>query len=71
MIYWSIIPLEAAFAGWDDPANERPIETIEYHGVQMEVTAIGFRKARIHRLLSPIPADYLRPELAPGQIITL
>lgn len=71
MIYWSIVPLETVLEGYDEPARQPLLQEIDYHGVAMIVESVGVAEVKIHRLLSPVPADYLRPEWLPGQIIRL
>ncbi len=69
MIIWSVVPIETVLDGYDDPERQPKLQTIEYRGVTLEVEWLAFGQMRIHRLLSPRPADYLREEWAPGQIV--
>ena len=71
MIYWSIIPVETAFAGYDDPSVQPKLVEIEHQGVTMIVEHIEFSQVKIHRLLSPRASDYLKAEWSPGQTIKL
>ncbi len=71
MIYWSIVALEDAMQGFAD-ANQYPeLHTVEVQGALMEVEFVGPFQAKIHRLLSPVASDYLKPEWMPGQIIQM
>lgn len=67
MIFWSIIPLECVMEGFDEGESYARLEYIEWQGVTMLVERSAPGRARIHRLVSPRPNDYLRPEWAPGQ----
>lgn len=69
MIFWSIVPLEEVFAGYDDPSLAPQLQVMRVKGVEMLVESLSPGSVRIHRLLSPLPSDYLDPGLAPGQII--
>lgn len=71
MIFWSVVPLEEVFAGYDDPAVAPKLQVMRIRGVELlgEVVAPG--SIRIHRLLSPLPSDYLDAGLAPGCMIDL
>ncbi|HEY8416618.1 MAG TPA: YlzJ-like family protein [Limnochordales bacterium] len=63
MILWTIVPLEWVLD--DDPAVPQLVEVpVGRMRVLVEAGADG--GARIHRLLSTDPADYLHPELQPG-----
>lgn len=70
MIYWTVIPLEAVWNGWEEMSC--PWVEIEYQGIQMIVEPAdppGY--GRVVRLLSPRPGDYLRPDLTPGSLVPL
>lgn len=67
MIMYSVIPLEQIFEGIENETST--LEEINIHGMIMEVQPIDSRQARIVRLISPNPQDYLNPAFAPGQII--
>ncbi|MCF6093170.1 YlzJ-like family protein [Microaerobacter geothermalis] len=67
MIIYSTIPLETIFEGWD---QFHP----QYAEVQMgEITMVVEKannfEAKIVRLISPNPCDYLNPKWAPGEKI--
>ncbi len=70
MILWSVVPEETVFAGFGEPGSLPQLQTIERDGVTMVVEWLGPAQARLHRLISPRAIDYLRPEWAPGQMIT-
>ncbi|OUM95222.1 MAG: hypothetical protein BAA04_03505 [Firmicutes bacterium ZCTH02-B6] len=65
MILWTIVPLEAVLE--DDAAPPALVEVpVGHMRLVLEAGADG--RHRIHRVLSTDPADYLRPELAPGSM---
>lgn len=67
MIFWSVIPLECVMDGFADSESYSRLEYIEWQGVTMLVERGAAGRVRIHRLVSPVPADYLRPDWAPGE----
>jgi len=69
MIHDSLIPLELVFEGMDSFVPN--YINVEISGVQMQVEALEAGKARIIRLYSPNPADYLNPAWVPGSIVYL
>lgn len=71
MIYWSILPLEMVLEGYDDPRVQSKFIEMQIQGVTMVVESISPGQVKIHRLISPCPADFLKPEWAPGQIVNL
>ncbi len=71
MIFWSIIPVETAFSGFDDPDQQPELHTIEWQGVTMVVEMVQPMQLKIHRLISPNALDYLKPEWMPGQMLNL
>jgi len=67
MIY-SIIPTEELFfAGWENTIT--PLTDITIAGVTMQVAKLEDGTARIVRLISPNPFDYMNPAWMPGNII--
>jgi hypothetical protein len=62
-LFWSIVPFGAVMSELDASS---PYREVEWRGVRVQVTPTGAGKARIERLLSPLPQDYMRPELQPG-----
>ncbi|SDD44205.1 YlzJ-like family protein [Sporomusa acidovorans] len=68
MILWTIVPEDIIFAGKNQPVI--PCEEIEYLGQKVLAEKISHNEFRVVRLLTTDPADYLRNELQPGQIIT-
>lgn len=67
MILYSCMPEEIVFEGWDREL-ERPTE-VTINGLLMEVQPVSPQEAKIVRLISPDPQQYLNPAYAPGQII--
>jgi len=67
MIY-SVIPTEELFFnGWEDTIT--PLTDLTVAGVTMQVEMLGDGTARIVRLISPNPFDYMNPAWMPGNII--
>jgi hypothetical protein len=60
--------LELVLDGFDTTRYPEYKE-IEYQGVAMLVESADFGRQKIVKLLSTNPFDYLKPELAPGNII--
>jgi hypothetical protein len=67
MILYSVIPVEVVFQGLD--THKPQYEDIELQGVSMQVERISSSEARIMRLYSVNPQDYLNPQLYPGTLI--
>jgi len=68
MIYWTPLDLEQVLEGWDR-MNLNLVE-IEY-GLLLQVEPLGDGQARVIRLLSPDPMDFLREDIAPGKIVAM
>jgi hypothetical protein len=68
MILYSVIPAEVIFQGMEQYNPQ--YEVIELQGVSMQVERISNNEARIVRLYSVNPQDFLNPELSPGTLIT-
>ncbi|MDU4959718.1 MAG: YlzJ-like family protein [Sporomusaceae bacterium] len=68
MTLWTIMPEAIVFAPAEPAAG--PYDEIEFGGARMLVEKIAADQCRIVRLLSTDPADYLRSELQPGQVLT-
>lgn len=69
MIHWSIIPSEMTFGMGNTPTPH--YEECMIDGVQMLVEIDSSGQAKIARLLSPNPQDYLNPRFQPGNPIRL
>lgn len=67
MIMYSIVPSEQIFEGIDN--EQEPIEEISISGILMQVQPISSRQAKIVRIISPNPQDFLNPAYAPGEMI--
>jgi hypothetical protein len=67
MIIYSVMPMEYILQNEDDSVYEH-VE-LQMGPVTMLVQPIGMNQARIVRLISPNPQDYLNPSYAPGQKI--
>jgi hypothetical protein len=67
MIIYTTIPLELVFEGFDQ--YQPKFEEIEYQGVKLMIEPQGPYQAKIVRLLSSNPRDYLNPRYSPGNTI--
>lgn len=67
MIIYTTVPLELVFEGFDQ--YQPKVEEIEYQGVKLMIEPQGPYQAKIVRLLSPNPHDYLNPKYTPGNMI--
>ena len=63
----SIVSDEMLYAGLDQITA--PVE-MQINGVCIQMEWISNNQARVCRLLSPNPNDYMNEKYAPGQIIT-
>lgn len=67
MIIYSAMPLELIFQNDGSEAYEQT--EVQLNGLTMLVQPCGVNEARIVRLISPNPYDYMNPNYAPGQKI--
>lgn len=67
MIHHTLLPMESVFDGWDQPRSA-PREVV-INGVTMLVEPVNESEARIVRLISSNPQDFLNPSLQPGMTI--
>ena len=68
MIHYSVIPMEVIFDGFDSFAPQ--YLDIEQDGLMMQIEPLSGYQARIVRLYSCNPQDYLNEQYAPGSIIS-
>lgn len=68
MILWTPMPLELVLEGREAPAA--PVMEIEQEGRRLLITPVSGAQARLERLISTDPADYLNPDYQPGRVIT-
>ncbi|HBG01960.1 MAG TPA: hypothetical protein DDW87_10365 [Firmicutes bacterium] len=69
MILYTVLPIEDVLEG----VEEDPVSTLELvmGGLTLEVEPLGGFQARIVRVLSTDPNDFLLPHSQPGAIIHL
>lgn len=67
MIMYTSMPLEWVFEGYDQ-FNPNYAE-IDYNGVKMLIEPSGPFQAKVVRLISGNPQDYLNPKYSPGAVI--
>lgn len=66
-VLWTVLPAELVLDGFE----KSPVyEEEEVAGAKVLVERLAPFESRIVRLLSTAPADYLRPELQPGTMLT-
>jgi hypothetical protein len=63
------MPYEKVFEGFGEHSPE--YVELEVNGLTMQVEMVSARQAKIVRLFSPIPSDYLNPAYSPGSLIEL
>ncbi|RTE07051.1 YlzJ-like family protein [Paenibacillus whitsoniae] len=68
MIHYSVLPMDVVFEGMSSYTPE--FVDIEQNGMSMQVEPIGRFQAKIVRLYSCNPQDYLNAKYAPGTIIS-
>ncbi len=66
-VLWTVLPVELVLDGFEKGAV---YEEAEVAGARVLVERVAPQQSRIVRLLSTAPADYLRPELQPGVVLT-
>lgn len=69
MTLYTVMPYEKVFEGFAEHSPE--YLEMEVNGLAMQVEMVSARQAKIVRLFSPIPSDYLNPAYAPGSLIEL
>lgn len=68
MIHYSVVPMDVIFQGIE--SYEPAFLEIDHGGIKMQIEPISGFQARIVRLLSCNPQDYLNEQYAPGTIIS-
>lgn len=67
MIHYTPLPLEDVFDGWDRPRQEA--QEVVVNGVTMVVEPVNMKEAKIVRIISSDPQDYLNPAFQPGKMV--
>lgn len=67
MILYTVVPLEQIFAESSSPSA--PLMHMDLGRACLLLERIGDGRARVVRIISPNPNDYLRPQFQPGRII--
>jgi hypothetical protein len=67
MTIYSIMPMEVIFAGMESQTYDYYELTL--NGIKMQVEKVGLNQAKIVRLLSYRPDDYLNAAYMPGTVI--
>ena len=67
MIMYTAIPQDQLWDGFDDKVE--PYQEIYMNGLIMQVQPLNAYQAKIVRIVSPDPQDYLNPSYLPGQMI--
>lgn len=68
MIHYTPLSLETVFDGWDKPRSA-PTEVV-VEGVTMLVEPVNEKEAKIVRIISSNPQDFLNPSFQPGKTIS-
>ncbi|MFM1650878.1 YlzJ-like family protein [Brevibacillus sp. B_LB10_24] len=68
MILYTTMPLDIVFENMDQ-VEKQEIREITLGSATMLVEPVSHYEAKIVRLISPNPQDYLNPRFAPGQKI--
>lgn len=68
MTIYSSMPEELIFQGMDEA--DYAFQHIRLDGMEMQVQMINANQAKIVRIFSPIPDDYLNPAYTPGTVVT-
>ena len=66
MIFWSIVPEDVVFNGWEDKLE---LQEISYMDKTLSVRSGMKGSASVERILSTDPKDFLRKEFNPGNKI--
>jgi len=66
-LFWSVIPIEEIFSF--DSKSDAPTAWYTVGGVTMSLADAGEGMAKIERIISSNPTDYLRAQWQPGQLI--
>lgn len=66
MLLYTPIPVEQVLEGID---KKRDYKEIDIDGVKLLVEPLGLDKAKIIRIVSSNPKDYLNPKISPGNIL--
>jgi hypothetical protein len=69
MTIYSIMPMEVIFAGMETQTHD--YYEITVNGITMQVERVGVNQAKIVRLLSCRPDDFLNTAYMPGTVIHL
>jgi len=67
MIFYTPVPLEQVFEGYDK--MELNYREIQIGGATMVIEQISPNEVKIIRLISPDPQDYLNPQYQPGTML--
>lgn len=68
MILYSPLPPELI---WQEPAENYKFVEHRINGVLVQVRLIGEREARVERILSTDPGDFLNADCQPGEKVLL
>lgn len=68
MIHYTPLPLESVFEGWDKPRSAA--KEVVVKGVTMLVEPVNESEAKIVRVISSNPQDFLNPSFSPGKTIS-
>lgn len=69
MIIHSIVWPDIIFEGFNEQSDIPVYETIEYNGIELEVSSVKKDTYKVNRIISSNPFDYLIPEYQPGTLL--
>ncbi|MHB1125532.1 MAG: YlzJ-like family protein [Bacillota bacterium] len=66
MVLYTVMPMEMVLEGMD---QQRDWVETEYEGIIMQVEPLKLGEARVVRIFSTDPQDFLNPRYQPGAVI--
>ncbi|MDD4570452.1 MAG: YlzJ-like family protein [Tepidanaerobacteraceae bacterium] len=67
MVLYTSVPLEVVLEGIE---KKHEYQEIEIHGIKLVMEPTGMNQAKIVRVISSNPQDFLNTNFSPGKIIT-
>ena len=68
MLLYTPVPIEQVLEGIDKKYDHREIDI---DGIKLLVEPLDLNQAKVVRIISSNPRDYLNPNIAPGSILQL
>lgn len=67
MILWTVMPLDVVFS---EPEPAPSYEEVDVDGTKLIVERLSATEAKVTRIISSNPADFLNPNYQPGTRLT-